>query len=416
MKRKARMKPVGRRSSRSSARAKAGLALMRTIQRWFWKRRPTANQIWSTTNEPIAAQMHAGTSGTSPRCASTPPVTTTASPSTPAPSRIASRPYFATRVSIVIYAGCPLVRDDASANAQALGYDGAGIARRGGDVMPRHGEHAIVVGNVELPDMGEGGRLHRLGYRLAVRDIAKPRTLPARRRGRGSTGARAARQDEVALMELGGGHAVEHNKIAATEIDRGVAAILVQRVLHVLPGVADRGEIDLVHAGLEVADHVAAGAMLEHEGVGTGLAEQHVIAALAVEHVVAGAAEQVIAAGDAGEVVVESVADDERRVAEQDQVFDIVVEIITGATDPGIDRVVPLVGLYENEVVRRVDIEGVVAGIAVHPVIIAEMAVAMDDVDAIATPKDLGGEVVAADQRIVASLAVDRIGLKMAVQ
>src|SRR3569623_1174103 len=107
MKRKARMKPVGRRSSRSSARAKAGLALMRTIQRGFWKRRPTANQIWSTTNEPSAAQMHAGTSGTSPRCASTPPVTSTASPSTPAPSRIASRPYFATRGSIVIEEAMP---------------------------------------------------------------------------------------------------------------------------------------------------------------------------------------------------------------------------------------------------------------------------------------------------------------------
>src|SRR3569623_1281552 len=124
-----------------------------------------------------------------------------------------------------------------------------------------------------------------------------------------------------------------------------------------------------------------------------------------------GAAEQVIADGGAGDVVVERVADAERRVAEQDQVFDIVVEIITGATDPGIDRVVPLAGLFENEVVRRVDIEGVVAGIAVHPVIIAEMAVAMDDVVAIATHQDVGGEVVAADQRIVASLAVDRIGL-----
>src|SRR4051794_36267371 len=90
--------------------------------------------------------------------------------------------------------------------------------------------------------------------------------------------------------------AIDNDEVTRAEVDRGSATILDHRRLKLRETrKAERGEIDLVGAGKEIADHVAAGAMLEHEGVSARFAEQHVVAALAVEHIISGAAEQVIA-------------------------------------------------------------------------------------------------------------------------
>src|SRR4051794_2532849 len=81
---------------------------------------------------------------------------------------------------------------------------------------------------------------------------------------------RAPAQDEVPGMEARLGDAVEDDKIATAEIDRGGAVHFVHRVHHRLEiGETERREIDLVGAGEEIADHIAAGAMLEHKGIGT---------------------------------------------------------------------------------------------------------------------------------------------------
>src|SRR4051812_16802590 len=86
-------------------------------------------------------------------------------------------------------------------------------------------------------------------------------------------GAGAAAKDEVAGVEARFSNAVEHDEVTA-KIDRGGAVHFMHRVHHRLVVRKTEGrEIDLVGAGGEVTDHVAAGAVLEDEGVGTTLAE-----------------------------------------------------------------------------------------------------------------------------------------------
>ena len=79
----------------------------------------------------------------------------------------------------------------------------------------------------------------------------------ARRRG-------AARQDEIARLKRGIGHPVDDDEVAIAQVDRGRAAIFDHHRLDLREAAeAEIAQVDLVGAREEIADHIAAGAMID---------------------------------------------------------------------------------------------------------------------------------------------------------